>query len=435
VTTIVRLLRPLRARALRPACLGIQVLALALIALLPAAAMAKPAPHPLPPGLAALGDADGSAAEQMARDFAKAITEADAEGVQRLIDLDGLAWSIASAPPPVEVRMDESVRGMLATMGSRFAAQVPGGTRATSRGLVERSGETRALIRLLMGQQESLNYIELRMGKRPDGRIVAFDWYDHYQGRYAARGMRDGLATSIESLLVSEYGFEKSQLTESNMASMQQLIFEALNGNFALCLEAYGKLPEDVRKLRGVMLARQRAAMQLGSEEALIASLADLDARYGDDPELQLIVNDYGFLTRDKEKALASVERLLKILKQDAAIYEMKALVYQGESDVAEARKALHAAIQNDPDMMSPYWTLIDIDAQREDYTSVIATFDTLESRFGIELDPEALAAAPNFAGLASSDVFAKWRAAKAPAPSEAPDAPLGKPGQPVMAE
>jgi tetratricopeptide (TPR) repeat protein len=417
------------------AFLGIHGLTLTLISLQPAPAVAKTDANSLPPGLAALGDADRSAAEQMGRDFAKAITQSDADGVQRLIDLDGLVWSIASAPPPVEVGMDESVKGMLGTMGSRFAAQMPGGTSATSRGLVERSGEARALIRLLMGEQESLNYIELRLGKRPDGRIVTFDWYDHYQGRYAAHGMRDGLATSIESLLISEYGLEKSQLTESNVASMQQLIFEALNGNFALCLEAYAKLPEDVRKLRAVMLARQRAAMQLGSEEALLASLADLDARYGDDPELQLIVNDYGFLTRDKEKVLASVERLLKILKHDAAIYEMKALVHQGEGEIDEARKALQAAIQNDPDMTSPYWTLIDIDIQRKDYESVIATFDTLESRFGIELDPEAIAAAPSFADLASSEAFTKWRAERAPAPSEAPDAPLGKPGQPVMAE
>jgi tetratricopeptide (TPR) repeat protein len=286
-----------------------------------------------------------------------------------------------------------------------------------------------------MGQQESLNYIELRMGKRPDGRIVAFDWYDHYQGRYAARGMRDGLATSFDSLLASEYGFEKSQITEGNVALMQQLIVEALNGNFALCLEAYDKLPEDVRKLRAVMLARQRAAMQLGSEEALLASLADLDARYGDDPELQLIINDYGFLTRDKEKALASVARLLEILKQDAAIYEMKALVLQGEGEIDAARKALQAAIQNDPDMMSPYWSLIDIDTQRKDYESVIATFDTLESRFGIELDPEAIAAAPSFADLASSEAFTKWRAERAPAPSEAPEPLLGQPGKPTMAE
>jgi len=299
---------------------------------------------------------------------------------------------------------------------------------------VDRNGEIRALVRMLMGEQDSLDYLELRMGKRPDGSIVVFDWYDHYQGRYAARGMRDGLALSIDSLLTSEYGLSKDQLTPEAVAAMQQLVFEPLNGNFAAGLQAYGRLPEDVRSLREVLLARHRAALHIGSEEALTASLAALATSFPDDPELQLIINDYGFLKRDQAAALASLARLLVLMNEDAAIYEMKALVYQAEGDPEAAREALRAAIRNDPDLLSAYWSLIDMDAQAGDYEGVIATFDAIERQFDFELDEEAIAASTSFGELPSSDAFARWRAARA-AKSEQETAPAPAPGKPIISE
>jgi hypothetical protein len=373
-------------------------------------AQAKDANTRQPPGLARLSQPDASAAEEMGTAFARAITAGDADTVQSFIDVDAFAWSIANDPPPLAIGLDEDVNRVLGTLGARFASQMPGGTQARFRGLVERDGEKRALIRLIMGEQGSLNYIELRLGRRADGRIVTFDWFDYSQGRSAARGMRDGLATSIESLLTQEYGLDADPIDAENLAALSQLIFEALNGNHALALEGFAKLPREIQLKRAVLLSRHRSAMKSGQEAAVLASLSDLSRHFGDDPELQLIINDYWFMRSDRVGALRSLGRLLERLEGDAPLYELQAMVHRGEHEPEAARKSALAAIANDPDYMVSYWTLIDLDVERKDYAAVKGWIDTLQSRFEIELDPAEIAELPVFAGFVTSPEYAEWK-------------------------
>jgi tetratricopeptide (TPR) repeat protein len=274
-------------------------------------------------------------------------------------------------------------------------------------------GEQRALVRVDMGDS-GLNYLDFILGKEEKGVIKILDWHDYAQGQLYTNSLRQALVLMIpqdKTLIGRLLGLSK--VDRKTVRAFSELAKLSREGKFDQWLEKYNKLPEDMKYSRIILVSRVLIASALGAEDQYRTALKDVNTYFGDDPTLSLLLIDHYFYEGDFETAHRALNRLNKYTGGDAAIDFLHANIYFMEKNYPESIKYAQLATQQDPSFEDSYWTLLNASIHEKKYQMAVNALKHLESEFGYEFDPKALANQEGYDEFVRSSTFARWRNGK----------------------
>ncbi|MBX9792537.1 MAG: hypothetical protein K2Y37_26850 [Pirellulales bacterium] len=274
-------------------------------------------------------------------------------------------------------------------------------------------GRTRAMMRMLTSEG-ALNYHELLLAKSADDHIEAIDIYVFASGETMSQTLRRGalnvIAATKKSLVSKLLEGEQDFLKH---ASTIGAVHQAnLAGKYQEALDEYAKLPPKIQADKSLSIARIQASMHV-NQDLYIASLDDFAKQFPNDPAGDLMLIDAGFLRKEFDKCLATLDRLDKRVGGDPYLNAVRANValVQGQAD--EAKKLFTATIEGAPRVPQPYFALVEISLNEKQYAETARLMAILESDLGIRF-PDDLAQNELFKGFSASPEYAAWQAKRA---------------------
>jgi tetratricopeptide (TPR) repeat protein len=379
----------------------------------PADVVGVESPGPLVP----LGRDDTSGAAVVAKTFVEAIEGGDGDRLLSVLHGETLIGRIADGMPFTDSERMDFERGMQVLLGNIariIASSAPEGFEGRYRGLLQREGRIHALVRLDMGER-GLNYFELSLGRSSDGRVWVYDWYDYAQGSLYSESVRQlgALASGDPAVMASTGGVEGADADAARLAA--QFIGRIHAGQLEEALEAWHDLPPAIARSEPILLQRVKVASMLGDERAHRMALTDLATYHGKDPRLALSLVDHYYYSGQSEAlftALGAMSRYMGV--RDAGLVNLEGAYHELLGHHAEAEKLAREAIDSEPSYESAHWVLVQALLGLGRYADVTQALETIETRFGYEIDPDQLAAQPMYAEFARSESFRDWKAGRA---------------------
>jgi tetratricopeptide (TPR) repeat protein len=362
-------------------------------------------------------------AEKFAADFRQAVEKGDVAAVNSLIDWDTLlATTIAGIEVSKEFR-EGFLRGIKSELGSdhSFAGQLIGnigkGGNIRLLRIHKVDGRSRALFRMLA--EDGMNYIDFVLVGTDGPAARAVDFYSIQAGDLMSGIFRGFYLQAVGTQPKNFLERLTSHQQESALAGVEigKLAEDLRDKRYEEGLERYEKLPESVKKLKATQLMRVAIARQL-NEKSFIEAIEDYQDAFPDDASVDLLSMDYYVVTKRYDDALASIDRLDKVV-QDPQLDVGRANVYVEKGDLADARKSIDRAIQREPDLLMAYWTRVAITMAQKDFAATAADLTLLHDRFGIQFAD--LTKAEPYAEFAKSPEYEKWMKSLTPAKPQDP--------------
>jgi tetratricopeptide (TPR) repeat protein len=312
---------------------------------------------------------------------------------------------------------EQGMRVLLGNVARIIASSAPEGFDGSYRGLLLRSGRAHALVRLDMGDR-GINYFELALGRSADGRVWVYDWYDYAQGSLYSASVRQhgALASGDPDIMASAGGVEGADAEGARQAAAFIAMLHA--GELQEALAASKTLPPRVARARPMLLQRVKLASMLGDEQEHRAALTDLARYYGDDPRLALSLVDYYFYAGQSDELFAALGAMNDYMgMRDTGMINLEAAYHELLGQHIEAEALAREAIDKEPGYEGAHWVLVQALLGLGQFEQVTQALQTIETRFGYEINPDQLAAQPSYAEYARSEAFQQWKAgAAAPA-------------------
>ncbi len=369
---------------------------------------------PLPGGLTPLAAGQHAGAEASARAFAIAIGQGDDVQVQQVVSLDALVGLVARDLPLGEAERAGLIKGLregLSGLAARMQQSAPDGIVAYYAGLFDRGGQTRALLRLDLGEH-GLNYFELKLARGVDGRVRVYDWYDYAQGTDFSAMVAQLAGLMVRDRTSLERAAEVSSLTDEEADQLIRFIEELRTDRYATALATFESMPESLRRSRALLIQRVKAASRVKGEGAYQGALADLAHHHGDDPRLALMLADHYFYTGDRDRLFEVLARLSAFLgREDAGLVYMDSVYRLLLGEPALAERAALRAMALEPGYESPYWILVQSLLSQRKFARVTETLREMGTRFGYAFSRENFEGRREFAEYLESPSFRAWLA------------------------
>jgi hypothetical protein len=122
-----------------------------------------------------------------------------------------------------------------------------------------------------------------------------------------------------------------------------------------------------------------------------------------------MLIDHYYYQSRFDlaHKAITSFES--SIGGEDAVTNFLKCSSLLSGSHYAEAVKACQRGIELEPDFKPAYWGIVTTGLQSSDAQTALAGLSAYERAFGMQFDPDKLAALDQYRALAHTPEFAVW--------------------------
>lgn len=254
------------------------------------------------------------------------------------------------------------------------------------------------------GTIAGFDYLEFELG--PDGRIR--DWRSHAQGSRASDTMRLLVSSSFDDRTVAGWLFGRSVADEALLAHIKAFSAALARGDFRAAYTALAGFPPDFRKSR--QWAGLRVAMAANLDDATYRSeLAAMARDHGTDPQVQFMLVDHFFFTRDYARMVEAVRRFEERVVADGATNLLECNGYTLMEKWPEAERACREANRVEPSFTSAWWSLVDVYAGARDAGRLVATLDEIEAKFELRPSPDALLAIEGYEWLAKDPAFAAW--------------------------
>jgi hypothetical protein len=272
----------------------------------------------------------------------------------------------------------------------------------------ERDGAKRALFRLLMPGR-GVGYHDCVLARGKDGQPTIVDIDVLAAGETLSAQFRTlFLAAAAEE---SKGFMEKLLTSESDLAkhygdikTMQRLTRE---GRPDEALRVYRSLPASLRQSKMVLLHRLRAAQALGPGDEYATALADLRARYPNDPCTDLLSVDDCLLRKRYDEALAGVDRLDKAVGGDPYNDVLRGNIHYMKGDRDAAIRCLNRAIAAEPTLEDPYWSLVQLSLDEKKFDETARLLSRIEKTLGLKLGD--LTDIDAYAEFVKSAEYRKW--------------------------
>jgi len=360
------------------------------------------------------GNDAASPADKLGVGMANALNNGDAQAAANLVNVRALAKRVAES-----MYSDaQQQRAIVNSYNGRFMQQVFESYCATLQRthgsakfmrILTRAGETRALVRLDIGG-EGLEYLEFLVDRDDSGAYRANDWYVLSRGRLTSEslGAMVRLMNDPDQSLLHRL-FATMSFDVGTVEKLRQIGALDRQGRYAESLALMNQLPAELADSVEVLRLRVADASRAHDDAEYYRTLGILARKYGDDPSVAMILLDYYLKEKQVDKVQAGLKMIENRVGSDGFTNTLRSNFYLQtggyDQGVAYARKAVNL----EPDLRPAWDALASGYVLQKNYPQAVATYRTLQTRFGLTFTRRQFESNANFAPLMQSDAFKKW--------------------------
>jgi tetratricopeptide (TPR) repeat protein len=371
---------------------------------------------------------------EVAEAISQAASSGDEDALDRLIDWDALYQRCtAGIDAPEKFRMS-FVQGLdQSRVQHRGVAN--GVVNAVKKGgsytlLHSHTKDNRRwLLFRLQLPEAGLNYHDLLLARRPDGKVKVVDMHVYMSGELLSETFRRAYIQAaaqangglVDRLTGADQKFVKYFEKLGDMAEAGR------NGKYAEVLNIYKSLPPDIKMEKSLLIVRLGAAQNVGDDKEYSQSIEDFRTAHPNDACIDILSIDYYLLKKQYREALDCIDRVDRALEGDPFLETFRANIHTEQDDLVAARADLKRALDADPGMTDAYWSLIGISLKEKNHDETLKTLRLLRDKFGIAIGD--LTATPLYKEFAESPQYQELLKDK-PVAAEKPNGkePAGEP-------
>jgi tetratricopeptide (TPR) repeat protein len=311
--------------------------------------------------------------------YADAVNDRDVDAINACLNLDSLiarSHRGVDVPPQFLRGFDEGIRAGLDWGRAMATGLGEDGHYALIR-TYRANGEMHAIFRLVNGHG-GLNYHDLLLNARPDGRFEILDVYIHLAGEMMSETVQRSLRQFVAALNKGDDDYVRSIGSIRTMATLAQ------EGRCAEALDEHARMPARMQRDKAVMILRISCAAVVDAD-ALDAACTAFRETYPGDASVDLLTVDQLVLRSKWEDAIAAFERIRAVVGDDAYLDDLIANVYRQRGMNDEARVYAERSIAKEPTLDEGYWTLLEMALEEQDHVETATLLATLQGKFGWE--------------------------------------------------
>lgn len=333
-----------------------------------------------------------------------------------MLDISALGARVAENVFESHKGRSEFVRGFAKSAQSGalvkdFFAQLDRSPESTAKFMrvVTRGAETRPLLRFDYGDS-GFEYIEFVV--KPDGKggIRIVDWaplsggelYSQVIGRMA-RILSDPAPGLIKTLL------GMPQMDQESLKRMKSIAELRRKGDLRGAYLQMEKLPAAISDSRVMLVQRASLASEAGDDAGYRKMLARLEQLHGSDPAAAFMLLDHYFFAKDLDKCLRAITTIESRVGADGMTQMLRSNIYMTMGKHQQAITYASKAIEVEPDMTDPYFTLAQSHVSLGQFDQAIEVYSTLRDDFGFQFTRENFAKDATFTKFIASPQFKKW--------------------------
>jgi hypothetical protein len=344
--------------------------------------------------------------------------ERKADTLAAMLDMNALGMRVAENVYESERGRSDFVRGFTKTAQSStlvkdFMALLDRSPDSSAKFMkvVTRGAETRPLLRFDYGDS-GFEYIEFVVKPDSKGGVRIIDWaplsggelYSQVIGRMS-RILSDPAPGLIQTLL----GMPK--IDQESLKRMKAIAEMRRKGDLRGAYLEMEKLPAAISDSRVMLVQRASLASEAGDDANYRKMLARLEQLHGNDPAAAFMLLDHYFFAKDLDKCLRSIATIESRVGVDGMTQMLRSNIYMSMGKHQEAITYARKAIEVEPDMTDPYFTLAQSHVSLGQFSEAIEVYSTLQDEFGYQFTRENFAQDPTFAKFIASSQFKKWLA------------------------
>lgn len=333
-----------------------------------------------------------------------------------MLDLSGLSARVAANVYDNEKGRAEFVRGFMKTAQAKtlvtdFFGQLDRSPESAAKYMkvVRRGNENRPLLRMDYGDS-GFEYIEFVVQADAKGKARIVDWaplssgelYSEVVGRMA-RILTEPSPGLIQTLLGMQ------QIDQATLKRMKTIAEMRRKGDLRSALQEMEKLPAEIADSRVVLVQRASLASEMNDDDAYRKMLARLEKLHGNDPAAAFMLLDHYFYAKDLNKCLQAIASIESRVGVDGMTQMLRSNIYASSGMHKEAITHASKAIDIEPDMSDPYFTLAQSHVVLGQFAEAIEIYSTLQADFGYEFSKDNFAQDATFTKFIASSQFKKW--------------------------
>ena len=340
-------------------------------------------------------------AEAYGKKFSEALGPCDVEVLAPMWDATvtadrAIAGTTASGDVKDGLRMALTSRALWTGQCASLKSQ--GESRNSYLGVREIGGSWRPLVRMVGAQ--GLNYVELELGKYPDG-VRAVDATYYLTGEPLSKTLARLMGSAQTALDDGSAG---------DVMVMQQISEKQRSGDHAGALALIKQLPPALREDKSMMLLE--IGLDPGDDEArYLAAIERFEKKFPGDPALDLVSVDGFFMRKQFDRLHASLDRLDKSVN-DPYLQVMHALAFIDDKQLDKAQAALDKAIEREPELQDAWDTRSTLCITKKDYACATESLKMLNDKFKVPVTDEVVMQLEGGPELVASEPWKAWRAA-----------------------
>lgn len=252
------------------------------------------------------------------------------------------------------------------------------------------------------------NYYELRV-KKIKNQYFIYDIFIRANSQY--------ISETIGQAVVMMLGLPSGWIAalaypEGSRNEVVKLIGEAnaarAKGDFQSAFDFLQELPQSVKEEDVVNLMMVMISAQLG-DDIYRRELSIFAERQSENPRYNFMLIDHYYYMGQYQKAFSAVEKMLKRYPNDAALMQIKAVIYLEQKEYQKADAVLQLAQQLEPDFEDTYWTGVAVNLRKKDYARMIYWLEQLEQQSGAQFDAANFEDDETYKEFINSDEFLHW--------------------------
>jgi hypothetical protein len=348
--------------------------------------------------------------------IATIINERQADALASMLDMNELGARVAGNVFESERGRSDFTRGFMKTAQAKtlvgdFFGEMDRSANSAARFMrvVTRGAETRPLLRFDYGD-DGFEYIEFVI--RPDGKGGAkiIDWaplsggdlYSQIVGRMA-RILSEPAPGLIQTLLGME------QIDQETLKRMKAIGEMRRKGDLRGAYHEMEKLPPAIADSRFILVQRASLANEAGDDAGYRKTLVRLEQLHGKDPAAAFMLLDHYFLIKDLDKCLQAITAIESRVGVDGMTQMLRSSIYMTLGKHQEAVTYARKAIEVEPDMTTPYFTLAQSHVALGQFAEAVEVYTTLQEDFGYEFSKDNFAKNETFTKFVDSPQFKQW--------------------------
>ena len=345
--------------------------------------------------------------------IADALNKGDAQAAANFVDSHALATRIAATMYTDPAQQQTFVNGFgrwtvpeVFKMYHESLQQGHGSAKFMR--VVMRAGEPRALVRVY-GGTDSVDYLELLIGRNSSGEYRVIDWYQLVWGRMISDTLGAGtklMRDPDQSLLDRVFG--TTTASADIVAKMRRIGTLEVQGKYSEALGLMNELPPEFAESLEILRAREVAAVSSQNGAEYERALNTIAAKYGDQPSVALLLMPYYLKHRQFGRVSAGFTIIENRVGTDGVTNTLREMFSQQAGALTEAVKYGQKAVAIEPDLPQAWYFLGTSYVYVKNYPQAVASFQTLQTRFGAKLTRDQFVG-PGWEGFTRSDAFKHW--------------------------